>query len=385
MNVQAAKSNHEIASRSRRAAGFARQAPRRAAEDAVRRRAATVCSELTKHGRRLGSMADRLCVSRKTLCRWRHRCHQAYPPLPRGRPCKQSPYAARLATLQWLDREGPHLGLPSLRAAFPDMPRCELRELQRAYRQAFQATHRRITEELTWHRAGRVWAMDHSQPPHPVDSVFSSILSVRDLASGMQLAWLPVADETADITIAVLKPLLEKHGPPLIIKSDNGSAFKSREMAKLLKTRRIVWLPSPPVTPWYNGGCEAANGSMKARTRYFAGNPDRWTSSDLNKAMHQANELARPEGHLSPAPEERWRQRLPITEDERTELSTAIEKHRKNVIDELNEPFDPNNRRQQHQVHRQAVRRALLDVGLLTVTRRSIPLPLRSTNWDRFS
>ena len=321
-------------------------------------------------------------------CRWRHRSRMSGSPLPRGRPCQQSPCADRLATLQWLDKEGPHLGLPSLRAAFPTMPRCELRELQQAYRREFQATHRRITEDLTWHRPGRVWAMDHSEPPSPIDGVYPAILSIRDLASGMQLAWRPVIDETAETTLAVLKSLIEEHGPPLVIKSDNGSAFKSQAFGELLATYHIVWLPSPPVTPWYNGGCEAANGSMKVRTRHFAaarGTPRRWTSSDLDKAMCQANQLARPEGHLGPTPAERWDERPPITEEERTELSAAIEKHRQRVLDELTTPFDPNNQRQQHQVHRQAVRRALLDVGLLTITRRSIPLPLRSKNWDKFS
>jgi hypothetical protein len=155
-----------------------------------------------------------------------------------------------------------------------------------------------------------------------------------------------------------------------------------------LATCHITWLPSPPVMPCYNGSCEAANGSMKVRTRHFAaarGMLRRWTSSDLEKARQQANERTRPEGHLGPTPAERWRQRLPITEEERAELSAAIEKHRQRVLDEQTEPVDPNNKRQQHQVHRQAVRRALLDVGLLTITRRSIPLPLRSKNWDKFS
>jgi len=174
----------------------------------------------------------------------------------------------------------------------------------------------------------------------------------------------------------------------LVIKSDNGSAFRSQMIGELLATHEIVWLPSPPLTPWYNGGCEAANGSMKVRTRHFAvmrGARRHWTSEDLENARQQANELGRPEGHLGPTPAQRWRQRPAITDEERTELSAAIDKHRQRVIDERTEPIDANNKRQQHQLHRQAVRRALLDVGLLTVTRRSIPLPPRSKNWDKFS
>jgi hypothetical protein len=388
MKAPLADSHHRIASCSRRAEGFACQASRRAGEETVRRRAATLCDELAARRQPLGRMAERLCLSRRTLCRWRHRSRTPGSPPPRGRPRKQSPYADRLSILQWLDREGPHLGLPSLRAAFPAMPRCELRELQLAYRRDFQATYRRSTEELTWHQPGRVWAMDHAEPPHPIDGVYPAILSVRDLASGMQLAWREVPDETADTTITVLASLLKEHGRPLVIKTDNGPAFKSGQMAALLAASHIVWLPSPPLAPWYNGGCEAANGSMKVRTRHFAaahGSPDRWTSDDMQKAMHQANQLARPEGHLGPTPTQRWQQRLPITEDQRGQLLAAVEKHRQRVLDELTDPIDANSIRQQHQVHRQAVRRALLEAGLLTVTRRSIPLPLNPHKRDKIS
>ena len=204
----------------------------------------------------------------------------------------------------------------------------------------------------------------------------------------MPLAWLPVADESAETTLAVLERLIHEHGPPLVIKSDNGPAFKSHRLAELLAAHDITWLPSPTRTPWYNGSCEAANGSMKARTQYFAvtrGARGRWIRSDLEKARQQANEKGRPQGHLRPTPAERWRQRSSITRQERAELSAAIEKYRQRVIDQRTEPLNLNNKRQQRQVHRQAVRRALLDVGLLTITRRSIPLPLRSKTWDRFS
>jgi hypothetical protein len=123
------------------------------------------------------------------------------------------------------------MGLPSLRAAFPTMPRCELRELQQAYRREFQATHRRITEDLTWHWPGRVWAMDHAKPPQPIDNVYPAIFSIRDLASGMQLAWRPVIDETAETTLAVLKSLIEEHGPRWSSRATTVRPSKARRSA----------------------------------------------------------------------------------------------------------------------------------------------------------
>jgi transposase InsO family protein len=388
INVQPIDPLRLIACRSRRAGGFARQAPRRAAEDGARRRAAAICEDLARQGHRCCDVAHRLHLSRRTLNRWRALRQQPPCALPRGRPCKESPPIDRRKVLALLAREGPHLGLPTLRAEFSGMPRCELRDLQAAYRQHFRMTHRRSTEELTWHRPGRVWAMDHVHPPNPINGVHDKAFSIRDLASGQQLAWLPVADETAAMAVPVLESLINEHGAPLVIKSDNGSAFQSDPMQRLLEQHRIVWLPSPPRMPQYNGGCEAANGSMRRRTNYFAdraGGRDYWTSDSLEAACRQANELTRPHGHLGPTPSELWASRTPITSQERDQLAAAIAGHRQRILAEWKDHIDPQNKNHQHQVHRQAVRRALLEVGLLTVTRRSIPLPIKRQNRDKIS
>ena len=65
--------------------------------------------------------------------------------------------------------------------------------------------------------------------------------------------------------------LIDRHGPPLVLKSDNGSAFQSEEFGELLAGQEIVWPPSPARTPRYNGSCEAGNGSMRTRTGSTAG------------------------------------------------------------------------------------------------------------------
>ena len=41
-----------------------------------------------------------------------------------------------------------------------------------------------------------VWAVDFAQAVHVIDDRFPYVLAVRDVASGMQLAGLPVADTT---------------------------------------------------------------------------------------------------------------------------------------------------------------------------------------------
>lgn len=386
MNLQRTSPLDALAGHSRQAAATARQMPRRAAEQRVRRHAAEVCDELAHIGHPRQDVARRMRLSRRTLDRWCYDRHGPSPPASRGRPCLQSSPSQRRTVLDWLEREGPHLGLPTLRASFPNLPRCELRELQADYRRYFQAQHTDWTHELTWHIPGRVWAMDHAQPPSPIDG-HQALLSVRDLASGMQLAWQAVPDQTAATTLAVLRSLIGEHGAPLIIKSDNGSAFKSHELSELLDKHRIVWLPSPPRTPQYNGSCEAGISSMKKRTCYFAargGRTDCCTTDDLGAARRQANELNRPHGHLGPTPLEFWAPRPPIPDTERTRLATAIARHRTRVLAERPD-IDTNNRNHQHQVHREAVRRALVELDLLTITRRPIPLPIRAKKVARIS
>jgi len=88
---------------------------------------------------------------------------------------------------------------------------------------------------LLWRRPGTVWAMDHSYPPAPIDGLYTRIFALRDLASGYQLAWDGVPDESADHVVGILVVLFVLHGPPLVIKADNGSPFVSQAVRNLLR------------------------------------------------------------------------------------------------------------------------------------------------------
>ena len=104
------------------------------------------------------------------------------------------------------------------------------------------------------------------RPPEPIDGENESILAVRDLASGEQLLWQPVPDETAEETRFYLEVLFAEPGVPLVLKSDNGPGFIANLLQSFLEENRVAWLGSPPYTPSYNGSCEAGIGVLKART-----------------------------------------------------------------------------------------------------------------------
>jgi transposase InsO family protein len=169
--------------------------------------------------------------------------------------------------------------------------------------------------------------VDFSDAPMCVDGSYASFLAVRDLSSGMQLLWLPVKDETAGTAIAALELLFRQHGPPLVLKSDNGSAFIAAETAAMLARWQVVPLRSPPAWPAYNGACEAGIGSMKVRTHHQAsaqGRSGAWTSDDAEAARQEENETARSWGVNGPTPEGVWKNRLAIEKAEREMFAVSV-------------------------------------------------------------
>src|SRR5262249_5054844 len=152
---------------------------------------------------------------------------------------------------------------------------------------------------LHWQQPGRVWAIDFAEPPLPLEGGFADLVAVRDLASGQQLLWLPVAAATAADTIAALQMLVMIYGAPLVLKMDNGAPFVAAATQALLARWGVEPLFSPPGWPAYNGAIEAGIGALKARTHAQAachGHPEVWTCADLEAAREAANELGRPRG-----------------------------------------------------------------------------------------
>ena len=335
-------------------------------------------SGLTRH-----DAAGHLGVARSTLAHWERQWREEHLAAhPRGRSCHRGDRQTRNAAIHLMTILGPRTGLGTLRAALPTLARGEIQDLQRRFRRLWQRNHRRLLRVLHWHRPGTVWAMDHTEPPCAIDGHWHHILAVRDLASRMQIGWLPVGAEDAQETRHALESLFHRHGPPLVLKSDNGSAFIDDDTERLLDRWGVFPLFSPPRTPQYNGSCEAGNGAMKTRTEHQAilgAEPGQWTSAGLQAAQEIANHIHRPWGHRGPTPAAVWHQHERITAQQRAAFRRAVHEHREQAGVELgytkNEPRD---RKARTRVDRLAIGRACVECGLLTFTRRSITPSLKS-------
>jgi transposase InsO family protein len=286
------------------------------------------------------------------------------------------PVAQADAVIAFLHAQGPHVGLPTLRAEFPDLARAELHDLRGCYRQLWCALHPRELCELHWHRVGAVWAMDFTAVHPWIDGRWPYVLAVRDLASGRQLAWRPVSDMTVEAVLTELTLLFTIAGPPLVLKSDNGSAFRAGPLKAFLRRWQVWPLYSPPAAPWYNGAIEASIRSLKTRTYYLAaqrGHDEGPTSGDLERARQLANTTARPQGPRGPTPQTLWAARQPPTRTERDGFAATVHALEDSARRAAGLAADlALDHYEQAALHRRVLQPALVQHGHLTLTRRRL-------------
>jgi len=358
------------------------QSPRRNQEQQVRVHAARCYEQAAAQGWRLTDTAAALHLAPGTLKHWLAVCaHDGASSALLGRPLRVSAPVVRNDVLHLLTEQGPGLSVPCLRQHFPQLARAELDNLVHRYRRCWRRRHRQALHVLHWQVAGTVWAMDFAEPPAPIDGRYPYLLAVRDLGSGQQLLWLPVADDTAQTVVLALALLIDIYGAPLVMKTDNGPAFGSEALQALWTSAGVIPLFSPPYCPRYNGAIEAAIGSLKTRTETAANqarHPGVWTRTDVAAAQRAANASVPPKGpRAHEAPAERWLQRPAIQPHERVLFQKAVARLRTEARHE--EPWlgnEPRHVMSQRALDRKAISRALVERGYLLFKRRRFPLPI---------
>jgi hypothetical protein len=360
--------------------GLLGQKPRRQAECRVRLRA-LACARLGRgRGQSLVKQASDLGVSGRTLRRWRRRWQDDHLDIRlRGRPPRHATRRERQAILALFHVLGPHVGLPTLQHHFPGVARGELIELQRRWRYVLHRRRKLLLYQLHWQRAGAVWAADHAHPPTAIDGHFSHLLLIRDLPSSYQLAALPTLGEDGEGLRRQLDSLVRWYGAPLVLKGDGGGAFTAEATREWADRHGVRLLISPPRTPKYNGSAEAGIGSIKTRAHYQSvrhGRPGHWTCDDVEAAVQQANETARPHGRWGPTPAETWSRRVPIGESERRQFQRTYRRRYVRECQQRGLPWSVEVQRgERFSIDRMAISQALIEHGYLAIRRRRISTP----------
>ncbi|HLW65128.1 MAG TPA: transposase family protein [Gemmataceae bacterium] len=358
--------------------GACGQPPRRALERLVRARAVRFAQRLKERGASQAEVAQRLAIQDRTLRSW-HVLDAEEAPQPLGRPLQSCDATQQQAVFDVLKEIGPGLGLPSLRTYFPDLARAELDDLLKDYRHQWRAANPRLLHRLHWQRAGAVWAIDFAEAPSLIDGCYGYVLAVRDLASGQTLLWQPVETLTAKVVVRELRLLFMLHGAPLVLKSDNGSAFIADVLRWELQRWGVGPLFSPPHCPEYNGAIEASIGALKRRTELqclLLGHPNVWTSAALDAARRAANgaQTKRLKGQM---PEQIWEARRVVTAEERAAFQATVARCRAEERAQRGLAAEAAlSRKQEASVDRVAYRRALVAHDLLLFRRRRILPPI---------
>lgn len=127
-----------------------------------------------------------------------------------------------------------------------------LREKVAECRRELHRSRRRKMKRLRWLVPGAVWAMDDTLEPK-----MGEIHLVQDAASRYKLSVQPAPTLMKGNKVAEnLEKLIERYGPPLALKRDNGGNLNHKEVEEVLWRNLIIPLNSPPHYPRYNGQVE---------------------------------------------------------------------------------------------------------------------------------
>jgi len=362
----------------------------RQVERTMRRRAVAFGKWMALDDFKGSEVAGMLGISGRTLGAWTSGWKRDRLKLkPVGRTAYQANDGERQAIVAMLGVVGPGVPLRELQELFPKASRRELSGILEGYRDDWTKQNEKVVTALRWKGTGRVWAMDFTDPPLPVEGKYPKILVIRDLASGFMLLALPSLDATEAAVKDALVALFREVDAPLVLKTDNGSHFTGKESRELLAARGIVHLVSPPGTPRYNGAVEAGIGSLKTRTHLESARQDRpgeWTCDDVEKARLQANDHGRPRGFTGASPAQMWYERERVYDNEREDFQGKVEELRLHGRSERGYfPMITLPQGEEDSIDRVAISRACVALGYLSYRRRRIPLRISDLKRQKVS
>jgi transposase InsO family protein len=330
----------------------------------------------------------RLCESTglpyASFRRWQHRLEQGQPAIFKPGPHKVGPL--RLEELHvdlcYLKhgRQRSH-GVGRLyRQRQDQISRRDLQALTREARRELAQQRQLELHHITWQVPGLVWSLDDAELARFAHHKLH-LHQVQDLASRYKFTpW--VGEQVVGETVAIrLEQLFLRHGPPLVLKRDNGSNLNQQAVDEVLARYGVIPLNSPPHYPPYNGGMESAVPELKTplveKILAHGPTPEAQVQAWAEVLAHELNH--RPRGCLY------GQVACRVFQDAKPALQAYTLRKRKEVFDGINELTRALIRvsavhtpRQAATAQRLAVETWLQTNGVITITQHHRVLPIFS-------
>ncbi|MGO9619357.1 MAG: hypothetical protein ACLP6W_23450 [Bryobacteraceae bacterium] len=323
-----------------------------------------------------------LALPYASFWRWKHR-------IDRGQPATFKPGPQKVAPLE-LEELRVHLcrlrhgrqrsrGVDRLYRQYQDqISRRDLQALTDTVRRELAHQHQAELCHIIWQVPGLVWSLDDAELVRLADHKLY-LHQVQDLASRYKFTpW--VGERVLGETVAVhLEQLFLRHGPPLVLKRDNGSNLNQQAVDEVLTRYLVIPLNSPPHYPPYNGGMECAVRELKTPLveKILAGGPT--TESQVQAwaevLAHELNHRSRNclHGHVA----------CRVFQDAKPALKAYTLRKRREIFDWINEltkaliPVSAvHTQRQVETARRRAVETWLQRNGVITITQNKKVLPV---------
>jgi len=212
-----------------------------------------VVTTLTQLKRQVRWPYRRLCrslgVPYGSFRRWKRR-------MERGQPAVSQPGPKKVAPLNLEELHGDLYRLKHgrqrsqgvgavYRQHYAQVSRRELQALTDAVRRELAQQRQAQLRHITWHVPGLVWSLDDAELARVAHHTLR-LHQVQDLASRYKFTPWVGARVLGETVAGRLEHLFIQHGPPLVLKRDNGSNLNQHAVDAVLARYLVLPLNSPP-------------------------------------------------------------------------------------------------------------------------------------------
>jgi transposase InsO family protein len=327
-------------------------------------------------------LCESLALPYASFRRWKHRLERGQPAVFKPGPKKVAPLNleelhVHLCRLKH-GRQRSH-GVGRLYRQYRgQISRRDLQALTETVRREWAHQHQAELRHITWHIPGLVWSLDDAELAR-LASHQLHLHQVQDLASRYKFTPL-VGDRAWGETVALrLEQLFLRHGPPLVLKRDNGSNLNHQAVDAVLTRHLVIPLNSPPHYPPYNGGMECAVRELKTPLveKILAGSPitESQVQGWAEVLAHELNHRSRGclDGQVA----------CEVFQNAKLAMKAYTLRKRKEIFDWINEltrrliqVWAVHTQRQAETARRLAVETWLQKNGVITITQNKKVLPI---------